>query len=136
MILLHELEDFVAEQNSHESRLRNTSGLAMRDGPLDQYKRSLEILVPKITGHGLCKIGQVLAWKFSKEEVGALLSQIERIKSRVQSALEMDHMFVAQLDYTLSPSRADYLNHPNFDLSPALSLSYKSFLAEDLILIE
>ena len=98
VILLHELKDLVAEQNSHNAWLRTTFGLAVRDGPLDQYKKSLEILVPKTTSsHGLRKIGQVLAWKFSKEEVMAVLSQIERIKSLVQIALEMDHMFVTQL---------------------------------------
>lgn len=97
VILLHELKDLVAEQNSHNSWLQTTSGLAVRDGPLDQYKKSLEILVPKTTSHGLRKIGQVLAWNFGKEEVMAVLSQIERIKSLVQIALEMDHMFVTQL---------------------------------------
>jgi hypothetical protein len=70
----------------------------VRGGPLDQYNKALEILLPKITGHSLRKVGQVLTWKFSKEEVIALLSQIERIKSLVQIALEMDHMFVARLN--------------------------------------
>jgi hypothetical protein len=98
VILLYELKDLVAGQDSHDQWLRTTSGLAVRGGPLDQYKKALEILLPKITGHGLRKVGQVLAWKFSKEEVVALLSQIERIKSLVQIALEMDHMFVARLN--------------------------------------
>jgi hypothetical protein len=97
VILLYELKDSVREQNSREPWLRATSGLAVRDGPLDQCKKALEALVSKTTGHGLRKIGQVLAWKFTKEEVMALLSQIERIKSLVQIALEMDHMFVTQL---------------------------------------
>jgi hypothetical protein len=98
LILLYELKDLVAGQDSHDPWLRATSGLAVRDGPFDQYKKALETLVAKITGRGLRKAGQVLAWKFSKEEVVALLSQIERIKSLAQIALEMDHMFVAQLD--------------------------------------
>ena len=108
VILLHELKDLVTGQDSHDQWLRATSGLAVRDGPLDQYKKALETPVPMITGRRLRKVGQVLAWKFSKEEVVALLSQIERIKSLVQIALEMDHMFVAQLDQALSPLRADY----------------------------
>jgi hypothetical protein len=98
VILLHELKDLVAGQDFHNPWLRTTSGLAVPGGPLDQYKKALETLVPKITGRGLRKVGQVLAWKFSKEGVVALLSQVERIKSLVQIALEMDHMFVAQLD--------------------------------------
>jgi hypothetical protein len=101
VILLYELKDLVAGQNSREPWLRATSGLDVRDGPLDQYKKALEVLVSKTTGHGLRKIGQVLAWKFTKEDVMALLSQIERIKSLVQIALEMDHMFVTQLSVVL-----------------------------------
>jgi hypothetical protein len=97
VILLHELKDVVAGQDTYEPWLRTTSGLAARNGPLDQYKKSLEILVPKITGRGLRKVGQVFAWNFNKEEIMALLSQIERIKSLVQVALELDHMYVAEL---------------------------------------
>jgi len=96
VILLYELKDLVAGQDSHGPWLQTTSGLAARNGPLDQYKEALEILVPKITGRGLRKAGQVLSWKFSKEEAMTLLSRIERIKSLVQVALEMDHMFVAR----------------------------------------
>jgi hypothetical protein len=98
VILLYELKDLVAGRYSHDPWLRTTSGLAVRDSPLHQYKKALEILLPKIAGHGLRKVGQVLTWKCSREEVVALLSQIERIKSLVQIALEIDHMFVARLD--------------------------------------
>lgn len=98
VILLYELKDCVAGQDTHSPWLQTTSELASRNGPLDQYKEALGILVPKTTGRGLRKVGQVLSWKFSKEEVVALLSQIERIKSLVQVALELDHMFVAQLN--------------------------------------
>jgi len=94
VILFHELKDSLAEQDSHDPWLRVTSGLAVRNGPLDQYKKVLEVLVSKTTGHGFHKIGQVLAWKFIKEDVMSLLLQIERIKSLVQIALEMDHTFV------------------------------------------
>jgi hypothetical protein len=96
VILLYELKDLVAGQNSHDPWLRTASGLAARNGPLDQYKEALGILVSKITGRGLRKVAQVLSWKFSKEEVMALLSRIERVKSLVQVALELDHVFVAK----------------------------------------
>ena len=94
-ILSYELKDSLAEQDPHDPWLRATSKLAVRDGPLDQYKKVLEVLVSKTTGHGHRKIGQVLAWKFIKEEVMTLLSQIERIKPLVQIALEMYHTFVS-----------------------------------------
>jgi hypothetical protein len=95
-ILLYELKDCVAGRDSHDRWLLTTSGLAARNGPLDQYKEALEGLVPKVTGRGLGKVGQVFAWKFNKDEVMVLLSQIERIKSLVQIALQLDHMFVAR----------------------------------------
>jgi hypothetical protein len=107
VILLHELKDLVAGQDSHSPWLRTTSGLAVRGGPLDQYKKALEVLASKTTGHGLRKIGQVLAWKFTKEEVITLLSQIERIKSLVQIALEMDHMFVTRSHRSACHRRTD-----------------------------
>jgi hypothetical protein len=94
VILLHELKDSLAEQDPHDSWLRATSGLTVPDGPLDQYKKALEVLVSKTTSHGVRKIGQVLAWKFIKEEVIALLWQIERIKSLIQIVLEIDHTLV------------------------------------------
>lgn len=59
VILLHELKDLVAAQDSPDSWLRTTSGLAVRDGSLDQYRKNLEVLVPKITSHGLRNVGQV-----------------------------------------------------------------------------
>jgi hypothetical protein len=88
--------------------LITTIVLAGRDGPPGQDKKVLEILVPKITCHGLRKLRRVLARKLSKEAVVALLSQIERIRSLAQIALEMDHMFVVQSTEELSPSYADY----------------------------
>jgi hypothetical protein len=96
VILLYELKDLIAGQDSHDPWLRTTTGLTARNGSLDQYKKALEILVPKITGRGLRKVGQVFTWKFNKDEVMALLSQIERIKSLVQIALGLDHMFVTK----------------------------------------
>jgi hypothetical protein len=71
--------------------------LGIKDGPLDQYKHALEQLQTKITsgsgsGSGIKKIGNTLWWKFSKEEVTSILSRMERLKTLVQIALEMDHL--------------------------------------------
>lgn len=54
VILLYELKDLVVGQASHETWLQTTSALAVRDGPVDQYRTSLEILVPKITNYLNC----------------------------------------------------------------------------------
>jgi hypothetical protein len=34
----------------------------------------------------------VLAWKFSKKEVNDILAKLERLKSLISIALEMDHL--------------------------------------------
>ena len=76
--------------------LQAISALSGPDGPLHQYKISLEGLVDKVmpSGHGHRKVIQALTWKFSKEEITDLLSQIERVKSFILIALEMDHTCV------------------------------------------
>jgi hypothetical protein len=57
------------------------------------------LAVAKVTGAGgIKKIGNALLWKFSKEEVTNILSRIERLKTLVQIALEMDHLSVPLLE--------------------------------------
>jgi hypothetical protein len=56
-----------------------------------QWLRALLKLTPS---HGIHKAVQRITWKFSKEEVVELLSQMERVKTLVGIALEIDHMFV------------------------------------------
>ncbi|KFY89741.1 hypothetical protein V500_05530 [Pseudogymnoascus sp. VKM F-4518 (FW-2643)] len=82
----------------HEGKARSEAWyaevelLGKPDGPLGQYGAALEKLQQKIKGReGLAKIGNVLLWTFIKEDVASILSQIERIKSLIQIALEMDH---------------------------------------------
>lgn len=67
--------------------------LAVENGPLDQFKQALETLQTKMTDRGrLKKAGEALVWKFKKEEVGSILDRIERLKSLVEIALQMDHL--------------------------------------------
>jgi hypothetical protein len=105
MGLLIMLKEFIEDcDDSEDSWLQATSSLTAPDGPLQQYKLLLETVVAKITpSRGQHKFGQALAWMFSKEEVTRLLSQIERVKSFVQIALEIDHTFVFLLFFFASP---------------------------------
>ena len=67
--------------------------LAIENGPLDQFKQVLELLQNKMTDGGrLKKVGEALLWKFKKEEVVSILDRIERLKSMVEIALQMDHL--------------------------------------------
>jgi hypothetical protein len=66
--------------------------LNIKDGPLDQYKQALELLRTRVEiGDGVQKITRRLLWKFKKEEVVSILARMERLKSVVIIALEMDH---------------------------------------------
>ncbi|MCJ1468876.1 hypothetical protein MMC07_007506 [Pseudocyphellaria aurata] len=68
--------------------------LGVENGPLDQFKEALEQLRKKMTGGS--KVGGALKWKFSKEEVTSILGRIERLKTHVQAALEVDHFKLSQ----------------------------------------
>ena len=67
--------------------------LNVENGPLDQYKQALEQLRSRVEiQDGVQKVKMRLLWKFSKEEIASILSRMERLKSLVNIALEMDHL--------------------------------------------
>ncbi|EAT79858.1 hypothetical protein SNOG_12560 [Parastagonospora nodorum SN15] len=73
-------------------------GLATKKGPLDQFKETLEVLQARITS-GKGRFGQaidVLTWKFKKEEVDLILQCMERLKTLIGIALQMDHFKLSQ----------------------------------------
>lgn len=90
--LLYRLTDLVKQGNPGTSRYSAIQALAVKDGPLDQFKQALETLQTTMTDGGrLKKASAVLVWKFKKEEVASILDQIEHLKSLVQIAIQMDH---------------------------------------------
>jgi hypothetical protein len=67
--------------------------LNIENGPLDQYKHALEQLLSKVEiQNGAQKVMRRLLWKFSKVEATSILGRMERLKSLVSIALEMDHL--------------------------------------------
>jgi hypothetical protein len=67
--------------------------LAIENGPLDQFKQALEQLQRKMTGGSkMRKAGDALIWEFKKEEVASILGRMERLKTLVQVALQIDHL--------------------------------------------
>jgi hypothetical protein len=90
--LLYRLTDHVKQGNTGTSQDSAVQALAVKDGPLDQFKQALEALQATMTDGGrLKKAGEALLWKFKKEEIASILDQMERLKSLVQIALQMDH---------------------------------------------
>jgi hypothetical protein len=94
--LLATLKDIIAEaeHDPQDQWLRATANLATPGGPLNQCELAFQALLKLTPGHGIREAFQRITWNFSKEEVDGLLSQIERVKTLVGIALEMDHTFV------------------------------------------
>lgn len=96
--LLVSLRFRLEEGSSNEPWYTAVRDLGVGNGPLDQFKQALEELQTKMTGGGrLKKLGSALAWKFSKEEVASILARMERLKTLVHIALQMDHLLVSAI---------------------------------------
>ena len=93
--LLTNLRFRLEEGDSETSWYTAVRALAVENGPLDQFKHALEQLQKKIISRGrIGKAGNALVWKFKKEEIANILGRIERLKTLVGVALEMDHLSV------------------------------------------
>ncbi|KAM0717822.1 hypothetical protein Q7P37_006154 [Cladosporium fusiforme] len=91
--MLSTLDEFIKGCDPAESWLEAISDLTAKDGPLVQLWLSLQRLNGKVLpGSTLRKMGQKLVWKHVKEDINGVLSQMERLKSLIGIALEMDHM--------------------------------------------
>lgn len=91
--LLLNLRFRLEEGSSAEPWYTAVRALAAENGPLDQFKQVLETLQIKMTDGGrLKKAGGALMWKFKKEEIASILGRMERLKTLVEIALEMDHL--------------------------------------------
>ena len=93
--LLTALRFRLEEGDSNISWYTVVQTLATEDGPLDQFKQALEQLQSKIVSKGkMGKVGNALVWSFKKEEIASILGRMERLKSLVDVALQMDHLSV------------------------------------------
>ena len=89
--LLMALMYHLNKESSNDGWYTEVQALAATNGPIDQYKSSLEQLQSKFTpSTGLTKIGSSLTWKLSREEVTSILTRTERLKLLIQIALEID----------------------------------------------
>ena len=93
--MLNTLVHFVNE-DPDKSWLHATSDLLSRGGPFDQYSSALQSLKAKIVpGSSARMLTQVLLWRNIKQDVQDVLSKIERLKTIVGIALDLDHMSVS-----------------------------------------
>ncbi|PSN61088.1 hypothetical protein BS50DRAFT_652779 [Corynespora cassiicola Philippines] len=88
---------FRVDENSNEPWHAEVRELGGKDGLIYQYRVALEQLKDKISGeHGIRKMAKALLWKYIKEDAKDILSRIERLKSLVQIALQMDHFTLSE----------------------------------------
>ncbi|KAH8710036.1 ankyrin repeat domain-containing protein [Phaeosphaeriaceae sp. PMI808] len=92
--LLTNLRFRLEEGHAHQPWFNAVQALAVKNGPLDQFKQALESLQAKMTDGGRLK--NALIWKFKKEEVDAILARMERLKTLIKIALHMDHFKISQ----------------------------------------
>jgi len=91
--LLYKLRDHVEQGEPTQPWYFAIHDLAVKNGPLDQFKEALETLQTKMgAGNRLNKAGETLVWKFKKEEISSILDRIERLKSLIELTLQMDHL--------------------------------------------
>jgi hypothetical protein len=91
--LLVNLRYRLEEGQSDDPWFITVRSLNVENGPLDQYKQALEQLLSKVqVEDGPQKLKRRLLWKFSKAEIAGILERMERLKSLVSVALEMDHL--------------------------------------------
>ena len=80
--LLFKLDLHLSESSSEEPWYTEVQALAVKDGPLDQYKLSLQRLLAKVRPtNRMRKLANTLVWTFVKEMAG-ILARTERLKSR------------------------------------------------------
>jgi hypothetical protein len=83
------------DEDSSDPWHANVRQMGGKDGLIYQYRVALEQLKDKIsTGEGLKKTAKTLLWKYIQPDTERILLKIERLKSLVQIALEMDHLSV------------------------------------------
>lgn len=67
--------------------------LTVPNGPLDQYQQALEQIQTRLVAKSkTSSMSKTLLWTFGKEEIVSILSRMERLKTLVQIALQMDHL--------------------------------------------
>jgi hypothetical protein len=93
--LLFVLKDLASRSKETKSWCTTIGALNLPDGPLEQYKTSMESLLSILStdnSSDLKIIQKSLAWPYQKSQVSDILSTIERQKSTFALALHDYHL--------------------------------------------
>ena len=85
------LQKIVAAVQQDAKSLPNLASLVVPDGPLDQYKKEVEYLVPKLTSaHGLFAIAKTVKFTTNKKKIQETITMLDRYKSTFLFCLNFD----------------------------------------------
>ena len=91
--LLTDLRYKVEEVKSTDPWFASVRSLGADMGPLQQFRDAMEGLERKLKPHtGIEKFGKALLWTIDKNDIKDILGKIERLKTTVGLALQMDHL--------------------------------------------
>ncbi|KAF2137260.1 uncharacterized protein K452DRAFT_236179 [Aplosporella prunicola CBS 121167] len=103
LALLTELRYHLEDSSPNTPWFESVCALDGKDGPLGQYKAALKELEMKLEPpEGFKKAAKSLTWKLNKSESDSILSRIERLKSSIHIALELDNLYAPNLNYNAS----------------------------------
>lgn len=95
--MLFLLQDQAEEAKEGDSWSSTLQSLNLPDGPLAQFKASLEALTMKLAPvDGWKKLGKAFTWPFDKDEIYHILNAIERQKALFNLARQNDHIALSK----------------------------------------
>ena len=91
--LLEMLKDRAENEQTRSIWLISIRSLKTSNGPLEQFKGALELLVAKLAPtNRLKQLAQSLKWPFDRAEVADILKTLERQKLLFSLAMQNDHL--------------------------------------------
>jgi hypothetical protein len=93
-ILQDKADKAKSDKSNNSLNFPSLQSLAIPNGPLHQYKATLERFASKLKPvHGLKKLAKSVAWPFQKQETMEIFACIDRQKSNFLLAMQSDHMY-------------------------------------------
>ena len=85
------LQKIVATVQKDAQSLPILASLVVPDGPLDQYKKEIEHLVPKLTSaHGVFALAKTVKFTTNKKKIQESINTLDRYKSTFLICLNFD----------------------------------------------
>ena len=88
--LLTNLRFHLEDADINDPWFKSVATLRIKDGPLDQFEAALRLLKSKVSVE--TDTVKRMLWKLNKAEADSVVQRMERLKSLVNVALEMDHL--------------------------------------------